>query len=329
MKTRKWGVFVPPSGAAREVMISVVRTMDSLAESISIVDSGAYQKTIEAMMAPQSIDMAVDIWNQNWVCKALEEQWTHILVGALTPISVHTQKLLKLLGITSVHWFYEDFRKVDHWKYNASYYDLYCCVQREPLTSLLGPAYRFLPTAADSIPDATILPFDKKQFDLAFVGMPTPYRVEVIEQLIATGFKIAVAGPEWKQYPSIAESVVVDGWVNDETAKELYNLSVMGLNLSQENPAQERDFHQISPRVYDMAASGTIPVSESLSLGDSFFKEIFAITFSTTEALIAIIKQLTPADLSYERLVRNRQIIADKHTYRHRILQILEWVEKL
>lgn len=329
MNTRKWGLFVPPSGAAREVMISVARTMELMGEQIVIIDCAAYQQGIEAMMTPESKDMALDIWNQNWVCKALEEQWTHILVGALSPVMTRTLKLWKMINIKLVHWFYEDFRKVDYWKNQAPFYDLYCCVQKEPLSSEIAQSYRFLPTAVETIHYVPLLPAEKKRFTISFVGIPTPYRISVIKALTDAGIPVALAGPNWKHEPTLAEFVVLDGWANDATARELYNLSLMGLNISQEDPAQEREFHQVSPRLYDMAANGTIPVTERLPLGDHILSHLTAEQFDTVDELISIIKRIQSTPFQRDVLERNREIIAGGHTYQKRIEQIIQWLEEL
>lgn len=329
MITRKWGVFVPPTGAAREVMISVARTMDSMGEQICIMDCAAYQKGIESMMAPDSVDVAYEIWNQSWVCKALEEQWTHILVGALTPVQIRTLKLWKLLNIRLVHWFYEDFRKIDYWKTHAEQYDLFCCVQKDPLNLLIKKPYRFLPTATETVVHSPIIPFEQKRFDISFVGIPTPYRVSILKVLVESGFSIAIAGPFWKQYPELADRVIVDGWISDDQSKELYNQSRMGLNISQDDPSQEREFHQVSPRLYDMAASGTIPLTETLPLGEELFATITAIQFSSGEELIFKAKEKLRDGLEGSVLESNHVQIELFHTYKHRFEQILNWLEEL
>ncbi len=328
-KLRKWGVVIPPTGAAREVMLSVVRTMDKMGEVYSLIDSLAYQEAFEAMMAENSKDMALDFWNQYWVCKALQEEWTHTLVGALAPVTVQTIRLWKKIGVISVHWFYEDYRQIEYWKIQATEYDLFCAVQKEPLRELVGTGFRFLPTATEGGSSLPFADFDHRKYDLMFIGIPSEYRIKILEMLSAHGVKIAIAGPYWNRVPTLYQYVVIDGWVDQVTTEKLYSASRLGLNISQSDPELERSVHQVSPRIYDLAGYGTLPITEDLPLGDDLYKELKLIRFSDCDELLQKVREVLDNGISSEIYLHNREAIQKGHLYKQRVEQIISWVEAL
>jgi len=330
VEKRVWGIFIPPVGAARSVMESSVEAFRSYGESVTAIDTKKYAETFEKFLAPESKDLVDDITNQSWVCKAVEEGWNHVLVGALSPVTNWTLKLLKKLNIVTVFWFYEDYRKVSYWQQQLGMYDLFCAVQKEPLESVVGKSFRFLPTAASTVVNDPIPDWNTRPYDCAFVGIPSPYRIAMLTCLKDAGLSLTIAGSGWEQVPQLREQCAEYGWISAERSAQLYSSARFGINLSQENPFEDDlQAFQISPRLYDMALAGTLPVTELLPLGETLFRELSTVLFDSAESMIAGICETNSLDIDQAILEDNRQCILAKHLYRHRVEQIVTWTASL
>lgn len=327
---RRWGVFIPPQGAARQVMQRAVQSLNEIGELFSQIDTLSYETTYQDILKSEHRDLSFDMYNQSWVCKAIEEEWTHILVGALSPISSWTLRILKKLNITRVIWFYEDYRKATYWREQLEDYDLFCAVQKGEIQHAAGDHFRFLPTA--SLPCTNrIHPAEDRAYDIAFIGIPSPYRIEILKQLVSAGVKVAIAGEGWESAPqSLQHHVVHSGWIDESHSIQLYENSRMGLNISQESPWDEagNSVSQISPRLYELAAYGTFPVTENLPLGEHIYNDLDLIRFNTVQDLLTEVTQILNEGVSYDLYHSNRTAVLSKHLYTNRMKELVSWVSE-
>lgn len=327
---RKWGVFIPPMGAARQVMHNAVSALAELGEQFTPIDTLSYENSFQQILKPEHADLSFDMYNQSWVCKAIEEEWTHVLVGALSPVNSWTLRILKKLNITRVIWFYEDYRKAAYWREQINDYDLFCAIQKGELEEAAGDRYRYLPTGA--LPStARIHPAESRAYDIAFIGIPSTYRIEILEQLVSAGVNVAIAGEGWEKAPqSLQNHVVHSGWIDEPESIQLYGNSRMGLNISQESPWDERgnSVSQISPRLYELAAYGTFPVTEDLPLGDHIYSDLELIRFRSVQELLTGITRLLNEGISYDIYHTNRTAVLSKHLYTNRIKELISWVSE-
>jgi hypothetical protein len=49
----------------------------------------------------------------------------------------------------------------------------------------------------------------KRPCDVAFVGIPSAYRISALERLAANGFSLAIAGSGWKSYHGALDPHIV------------------------------------------------------------------------------------------------------------------------
>ena len=269
--------------------------------------------------------MAVDLFNQTFAVTCLDFQPTHCLVAALAPVTLFTLQLLKKYGIITTHWFFEDYRKATYWESVVTGYDHFFAIQRGPIEAACaasGATYHFLPTACS----CADLPFTSspRPYDSVFIGIPSSYRVAVLEALARNGTKLAIAGSGWQAYRGILEPMIVStAWVHEETSFALMQQSKTGVNLSFDNPAGRKDVH-ISPRVYDMFAAGCLVAGEDVPLLNETAPGASVATFSSSEEAVSTIAGLLETyTYDDERILKNRKLVLDNHRYVHRVAEIM------
>ena len=327
MNPQRWVLAIPPEGAARSVALHTANAfLQHLpADAFKTIDAVPYLNGFRQLLKKPDDTMTVDLFNQAFAVACLDFQPTHCLVAALAPVTLFTLQLLRKHGIRSAHWFFEDYRRTPYWKSVLEGYDYLFAIQRgqvEPACKTTGVAYHYLSTAcacADLQYNVTA-----RQFDVVFIGIPSSYRVSVLEGLAQAGLRLAVAGSGWNNYHGLLEPVITSAsWINDEQAFALMQQAKTGINLSFDNPSGRDDVH-ISPRLYDLCAAGCLPVTENVPLLYDAAPGVEISTFSTTEEAVnvvtGLVKAYSPDD---QRIAGNREIILNHHRYTHRVAEII------
>jgi spore maturation protein CgeB len=328
-----WFVVVPPEGAAREAGLETARAFTALLgiDSCKVFDSRKYLDFFIGQLKRPEETLVIDLFNHALAVQCLDFGAGNCLVCALSPVTLFTLNLLRSHGVKTTHWFYEDFRVARYWKTVIEGYDTFFAIQKGPLPDACrhaGCAYSFLPTAAGSAcnaSDPARAPADRPR-DVAFIGIPSPYRVETLEHLAALGLSLCVAGLGWDRYDGpLRGSIVNNAWTDAKQAGDLLRTSKIGINLSVQQPGSDRPNTHVSPRVYDVLASGCVLVTEDVPLAHDALKNLHFHTFSDKqEAGRCIAGILAGMDKEEPFLESNRAVVCRDHTYEKRVREIIQ-----
>ena len=169
----------------------------------------------------------------------------------------------------------------------------------------------------------------ERHYDAAFIGIPSPYRIAVLEKLAAAGFSLAVAGEGWRSYRGILQKAIVSGnWTSGEESSRILGQSKIGINLSVDEPRDRANVH-ISPRVYDVPASGCILVTEDVPLLAESLAGCTFHTFGSPDEACRLVGTLLPdyANLA-NGIEENRRVVLERHTYGQRVEELVRMAGK-
>lgn len=324
MTKERWFLVIPPDGAAR---ITAQHTANALLlrlgnENFKSIDTATIMGGYKNLLKTQDTDMSTDLFNQTLAVSCLDFGSTRLLVTALSPVTLFTLRLLKRQNITTVLWFYENCRKVEYWRSVIKGYDHLFAIQHgeiEESCRIHSVAYHFLPTASGC---AEIRYQPKERiYDSVFIGIPSTYRIAVLEAVAKRGLTIAVAGYGWQHYTGTILKPMIknSGWVNDEEAFLLMQQGKTGINLSVEDPRGRPDVH-ISPRIYDILAAGCIALSEEQPLLSESLPECTVYRFNTMdEAAERSVDLCRRYDQKNDIIRKNRAAVINHHRYLNRV----------
>jgi spore maturation protein CgeB len=331
----KWLIAVPPEGAARTVGLEVASAFSAAVsgDNCKIFDSKTYFLAYGSMLKSPDETMVVDLLNQTLVVQCLEFHATNVLVLALSPITLFTLNLLKSNHIQTIHWFYEDFRRASYWKDVIAGYCRFYAIQKGPIAdecSRLGVQFTFLPTAASQAYGADFLKNGLAEKDVAFIGLPSSYRVRILEHLDSKGISLSIAGQGWDRYRgSLSPYIVRNSWTDARESAAILGNARIGLNLSLHDPQKDRPNTHISPRVFDVMRMGRILVTENVPLVREVLSDCAYYCFSDEFEAERIIKEiLFYPEKELENIEKNRKAVEAGHLYEHRVKKILEIMEK-
>jgi hypothetical protein len=229
-----------------------------------------------------------------------------------------------------VHWFFEDFRRATYWLDVVRGYDHFCAIQRGPIPDACrtsGATYHFLPTACCT---AELKECGAaRMYDVAFIGILSPYRIALLEALAAKGFRLAIGGTGWGAYRGpLRDMIVRDKWAADEDARSLLSKAKIGINLSVEEPRETEHVH-ISPRVYDVLAVGCLLLSEDVPLLAESLENATYFIFDSAESACARIDKILKEYDGYAGIIeKNRRLVLEKHTYKNRVDELLKLTDE-
>ena len=334
-KTPKWFLVLPPQGAARSVFQSLVVEFSDLVGKMNCVlfDCQSAEQFLGSSLAhplTSHPDLHTDFLNHLLVVQALDQECTHLLAGALAPISLFSLKLLQKYGVHNSLWFYEDYQRVGYYQEVLQGYNNFFAIQQGKLPQeclYQGTNYHYLPVATQLASPTPSLNFSHqaRTIPCLFLGVPSPYRIEVLEYIYQAGIPIKIAGAGWASYQGILKNqILLDVWTPPDRAQYLFEQSLACLNLSYNNPGTQRSLPQTSPRAFDALAAGCELITEETELIFSDLKNMDFFTFTEKEQLPNLIKQsIANFDLRETQHLKNRKEIFEGHTYRHRALSIL------
>jgi len=332
MKNTRWFLVLPPEGAARTVALHTAEAFEKRlgSDTVKVFDSATYYKAYSAMLRTPDDTMAVDLLNQSLAVACLDFETSYCFVSALSPVTLFTLNLLRKYSITTMHWFSEDFHKAQYWKQVLSGYDHFFAIQKgevETTCQQMRIPFHYLSTAST----LASLPFrnEERFYDVAFIGLPSSYRIGFLESFVQQGFRLCIAGSGWNQYHGILDSSIVKNtWINEEESFDLFLKSKVGLNLSFDDPSHRSDVH-ISPRVYDICTAGCYLFSENVPLFREAFPDVEATLFGNVSDAVSQLKAfLTGRDFSDSHLEKNREYVLNSHMYANRVDSIIATVMK-
>jgi hypothetical protein len=327
----RWFIVLSPEGAARSTGQETIKAFSQSVnhDTVKIFDSKVYLDAFKNMLKDPDEAMVVDLLNHALIVQCLAFKATHILVLALSPVTLFTLNLLREQKVATLHWFYEDFRRVAYWKDVLAGYQYFFAIQKGPIFDECGrrnTRYVFLPTAAhETRPDRQFTQSEISK-DAAFIGVPSAYRVRVLEFLAAQGVRVAVAGQGWDRYQGpLVPYVVNGGWIDGKQSTAILQSALIGINLSFNDPEFDRNNTPISPRAFDVLLSGRVLITEEVPLVHEVIHDCSFHCFSNeTEALDSIRTILNDPQKENETIAKNRQVIKARHLYVNRVQRILE-----
>jgi spore maturation protein CgeB len=332
MAESKWFIVIPPIGAARVVAKHLANGfLNKLGTSrVKVFDSLTYQNSFKSILKTTDENLLVDLCNQSLIVSCLDFGATHFLSGALSPVSLFALKILKKQGIKTAHWFYEDFRRAHYWKDVLPGYDTFFTIQNGPFPELchqISTKWHYLPTAA-SVESHTTVQDEKRDFDIAFIGIPSPYRIQILEQIVSSGVSCVIAGLGWDTYTGPMQNSILSGkWIDEAQSGLIFRRAKIGLNLSVDDPAGVSDVH-LSPRVFDILISGCVLLTEETPLSHQSLHQCSFKTFSADEQVPIQIKEILSNYSRYQKdTCTNIEIVKSSHLYGNRVNDILRLTE--
>jgi len=332
-RSHAWFIVLPPDGAAREAGLETAASFESILgpDGCKIFDSKKYLDFFSGKLRNPDENLVVDLVNHALAVQCLDFRAANMLVCALSPVTLFTLNLLRAHYVATHHWFYEDFRKTAYWKFVLTGYDRFFAIQKGPLAefcSKYGSTYYFLPTAAAR---SCCLPYGgpvmpDRARDVAFIGIPTAYRIEILEHLASAGLSLSIAGLGWDRYTGPLSPMIENGvWTDASQAAGLLKNAKVGINLSADAPDADRENTHISPRVFDVLASGCTLITENVPLAHQTLKGLHYHTF-TNKITAAQVTQAILSDFERETALclTNRAIVCQDHTFINRAKTIIQ-----
>jgi hypothetical protein len=327
---RRWIVVIPPDGAARTVAFNAYSALSIEAGSGNVrsFDCLTYLGAFKKLLNTPDENMAVDLMNQSLLVAVLDFGAHCVLTGALSPVTLFILNILKKQNIITIHWFYEDYRRAGYWKDVISGYSHFCAIQKGVLQKIClqnNSRYHFLNTALSFEPHPDQV--TTRKYDISFIGIPSSYRIHILETIVAAGFTCAIAGSGWDMYDGPLNSCIVNRtWTDSMQVETLLSSASIGINLSVDEPLCRDDVH-ISPRVYDILACKTVLFTEDVPLIKDVLGNCTYFTFSSTNDCIGKIRHiLDNLEHLQKSLSNNFDTVITRHTYRNRIQELIEFV---
>jgi hypothetical protein len=317
-------------GGARAVAQHAVAALEQIGIDHRVFDTANYERAFTSLLKDPTPDMVADLLNQSLAVQCLDSEATHLLVPALSPVTVFTLNVLRKHNVKTIHWFFEDFRRARYWESVVPGYDCFCAIQRGPIEAACakhGTRYLFLPTAAAGMPTET--EGGDTPCDVVFVGIPSAYRISVLEHLAERGVDLAIGGHGWDSYHGVLDSHIRQrAWIDGEALSRLLRSAKIGINMSVESPDTDRENTHISPRVFDILLHDLVLVTEDVPLLGETLPSARAHLFSDKDQALARIHSIL-ADHEQERThaQSNRELVAASHTYRQRMESLIREVQ--
>ena len=329
MSDQRWVITIPLEGAARTVAVHCALALSERIgmSSCKVLDLRTYYNAYSNMMKTPDETMIVDLCNQTITVETIDFSATHILVPALSPVTLFTLNLLRKCKVTTIHWFYEDYRRASYWREIISGYDFFCAIQKGPLVSAClknNTTYCFLPTAV-TLPELTSHALERA-YDVAFIGLPSAYRIEVLENLAQNGIKLLIAGKNWSSYKGPLEKSIECGeWTPEDQSLLILSRAKIGLNLSYDSPWSDIENVHVGPRIFDIPAAGCILVTEDVPLLRESFPECTLFTFRSTEEVLKCVEAvLRDYPILRPVIEENMACVREKHSYTNRVETLLQ-----
>ena len=331
-KDFRWMLVLPPVGFARAQGLAIVKAFQQeLTDGVQVFDTQEVLHKAHTSLRSDEEPSAMDWMNQRMVVAALEWKISHILCLSLAPLDPHYLQVLRGQGLYTVHWLYEDHHLADYWSRVMGGYNLFCCnqhgaVQRE--CEQRDVQYHFLPLAAQIPINGAGTLWHARSLDLAFVGSPSPYRIQVLETLAASGLTLGIQGPGWEDHKGFLSRYIFRGNMDGVAAElELYRQARMAIHLSYGKPAADGEDRPVSPRVWDSIALGAYPMLERLPCNAASLDGLTYHEHQSPTELLALCIGLRQNGIDTETSIQNQQVVQRFHTLNHRVRELFDVVE--
>lgn len=271
----------------------------------------------------------------NLAVESINERPVDILIClAQAPITISALQRLRSMGVITVLWFVEDYRRFTYWQSFAPYYDFIFTIQKEPCISAMKNAgasqVHYLPVGCDPLVHVPLhLSLDDRArwgSPVSFVGAGYHNRLQAFAALSHLPFKIW--GTEWPSGKPFNRMVQEGGRrLTPAEYTKIFNGSDININL---HSSTERDGVDpfgdfVNPRTFELAAAGAFQLVDHRELLQELFtagEEL--ITFRSVAELKDKIEYFMehPDDRAVS-ILRSRSRALSEHTYEHRMRSML------
>lgn len=268
--------------------------------------------------------------NQALIVEAVRLKVELVLVNFGLTIHRQTLGLLRELKIKTALWFGDDPAYLDLSKKISSSYDLF--FTHEPKTikihQALGANASYLPYAINELihKEVCLTESEKRRFSsqICFVGSYSPHREEVLSHL--REFDLKVWGNGWEK-SSLSSSLTGGGGVNQEIMINIFNAAKIAVNIHQESMVNGGG---LNCRTFEILGSGTLElVDEREGLKEFFGEGEEIVTYKDGDDLRKKVRYYLEHPEERERIAKKgRELVCAKHTYLHRMREILERVRE-
>jgi len=260
-----------------------------------------------------------------------------VIFMAQSPINKDLISVLREKGITSAFWFVEDYRRFFYWKEYANQFDAFFTIQKgdffRELNRIQTPSFTYLPMAANPLihRKLSLSQEEASHFgsDISFMGEGFSNRHLLFSQLLSYNLKIWGTG--WNENHLFANVLQNNGErVSIEDTVKIYNSAKININhhSSMNNELFETDGDFINPRTFEIMACGGFQLVDKRSLlSEIFIEDEEIVTFQSIEELKNKIDYYLIHEEERRAIAeRGRKKVLEKHTYQHRIKQMLETI---
>ncbi|MBF0193707.1 MAG: glycosyltransferase [Magnetococcales bacterium] len=302
----------------------------------TLFDFGAYIQSFDKLLKSSDDGLLIEIISQHFITKSVENSPDVIIVLTLTPLSPYFIGLLRKLNIKVVHWFVEDYRRIN-WLELLQPYDHVLSYQkqflREDLVNSCLNSCSYLPVGCEYPESSEVFQKDEKSFDITYMGFPYQNRKRVIEYLLNNDINLKIWGFGWKKYnksPLIANALQENGrWLTLPDTRAIYKKSRIVLNIHSAVMQQDAEVYMkdemVNSNLFEICASGAFQIVERRSGVLEYFEEDKEVVcYSSKEELVEKIKHYLSRPDECKNIARAGYLkTLNNHRFSHRAQTIL------
>ncbi|MCF8050014.1 MAG: glycosyltransferase [Desulfobacterales bacterium] len=170
---------------------------------------------------------------------------------------------------------------------------------------------------------------DRYRHDVVFIGSYYPVREDLFSEL--TEFDFGLWGPGWEKLPanSALRPCLKGGKVTPEVWRKIYSASRIVLAPHFRDPAGRIPVHQASPRIFEaMACGGFVMTDRQRDVLALFEDGVHLAVYENASDLRMKIRYYLTHEEERKRIARSaRREVVDKHTYVHRVGEMLAMIQ--
>ncbi len=251
--------------------------------------------------------------------------------GGWLPASV-VRAMRELLGTCSVLWFADypgDAVYQQRALEIAPHYDLVAAQGKDMVAALKkfgGISTFWLPAAVD--PSIYYPEEQVKKEGVRFVGSWYRRREELIRSL--TGCHLMISGPGWEKVAALEGAVITAAGQRPDSCRHHFSAAAVNLNISYMEPWGEVPFSQVSPRIFEILASGGFLVSDRpADMLELFTDGTHYAGFDSPDDLRETVRYYLDHPSEAGTIARQGLThVLEHHTWEHRIGQLMQLVEE-
>jgi spore maturation protein CgeB len=234
---------------------------------------------------------AVNVYIQS----ALGTQYDLIWVDKAVFMSLKTTKLLRAATKLLVHYTPDaafEMNRSRHFENSLNQYDFAITTKSFEMQKyrkfLRKDQLLWVPQGFDKQTHRALVPFEKKEAAITFIGLNEPSREAMLQTFLNAGFKVYLAGKKWgafvKKYQGLRLKYLGEGLFGEQYTASIAKSQFAWGAISKRFP----ELH--TTRTFEIPACGTALLTAENEETGSFFKPDEVIFYKTAEDLVSKIK---------------------------------------